>query len=335
MRARSDVATFSPMKYVRIALSVACLIATGCLATEHPVEPAALGVVSNTSALLAVIDQPGPIAFSTIESADWSVDRSGLINLDHPKAKAAKLNDGLEPIKVFFHVVEHPTKGMYIVDTGVDRALRDDKENAGLSGMAANVFGVDRMKVELPLADYLEKRRVPLAGVLLTHMHADHIAGVRDVPHGTPIYAGPQEATTRAFMNVFTQSLTDRLFEKQGPIHELAFRADPSKRFEGVLDLFGDGSLWALHVPGHTPGSVAYVARTKQGPVLMTGDTCHTAWGWNNGVEPGSFTVDRKSNIVSLQRLRRLAREHPAMVVRLGHQWLGPAPSPSAATAAR
>jgi hypothetical protein len=55
----------------------------------------------------------------------------------------------------------------------------------------------------------------------------------------------------------------------------------------------------------------------------MTGDTCHTAWGWNNDVEPGSFTMDRKQNIVSLERLRRLAREHPAMAVRLGHQWLG------------
>jgi glyoxylase-like metal-dependent hydrolase (beta-lactamase superfamily II) len=318
------------MKLARIAFVLSCLIAAGCLATDHPVQPATFGVVSNTSALLAVIDQPGPIKFETVESADWSVDRSGLINLDNPKAKAAQLKDQLEPIQLFFHVIEHPTKGLYIVDTGAERALRDDREHAGLSGFAAKVFGIDRMKVVLPLGDYLAQKKTPLAGVLLTHMHADHIAGVRDVPAGTPIYVGPHEATTRAFMNVFTQSLTDRIFEKQGPIHELAFRPDPNKRFEGVLDLLGDGSLWALWVPGHTPGSVAYLARTTQGPVLMTGDTCHTAWGWNNDVEPGSFTTDRKQNIVSLERLRRLAREHPAMAVRLGHQWLG---SPAATVA--
>jgi len=34
--------------------------------------------------------------------------------------------------------------------------------------------------------------------------------------------------------------------------------ADPSGLFAGVLDVFGDGSFWALWVPGHTPGSTAY-----------------------------------------------------------------------------
>ena len=320
------------MMRLRLIFALACLPAwVGCLATDHKVEPAKLGTASRTSAMLAVIDQPGPIAFETVASADWSVDRSGLINLDNAKAKAAGLKDGLEPIQLFFHAVEHPTKGLFIVDTGAERALRDDPEHAGLSGMAANAFGVDRMKVKVPLADYLAKRGKPLAGVLLTHMHADHIAGTPDVPAGTPIYAGPHEATSRAFMNVFTQSLTDKLFAKQGPISELAFSPDPDQRFDGVIDLFGDGSLWALYVPGHTPGSVAYVARTTSGPVLMTGDTCHTAWGWNNDVEPGSFTTDRPANIESLARLRRLVREHPAIAVRLGHQSL----QPSAPTAQR
>jgi N-acyl homoserine lactone hydrolase len=312
------------MKLVRLAFLFTFVSASvACIATDHAVEPAKLGVARSTSSMLAVIDQPGPISFETVESADWSVDRSGLINLDHPKAKAAKLEDELEPIELFFHALEHPSKGLFIVDTGAERALRDDKEHAGLSGMAANAFGVDRMKVKVPLADYLAKRGKPLAGVLLTHMHADHIAGIPDVPPGTAIYVGPHEATSRAIMNVFTQSLTDRLFAKQGPIRELAFAPDPDKRFDGVIDLFGDGSVWALYVPGHTLGSVAYLARTTSGPVLMTGDTCHTAWGWNNDVEPGSFTTDRNGNIASLARLRRLVREHPGVTVRLGHQWLG------------
>jgi glyoxylase-like metal-dependent hydrolase (beta-lactamase superfamily II) len=89
-----------------------------------------------------------------------------------------------------------------------------------------------------------------------------------------------------------------------------------------VLDVFGDGSLWALWTPGHTPGSTAYLARTTTGPVLFTGDTCHTAWGWHNQVEPGSFTADHARNAESLGRLEALVREHPQIDVRLGHQYL-------------
>ena len=90
--------------------------------------------------------------------------------------------------------------------------------------------------------------------------------------------------------------------------------------FDGVIDVFGDGSLWALYVPGHTPGSTAFLARTPNGPVLMTGDTCHTRWGWEHDVEPGSFTADHEANARNLARLRRLAAEHPTIDVRLGHQ---------------
>ena len=97
-------------------------------------------------------------------------------------------------------------------------------------------------------------------------------------------------------------------------------QADPSGRFAGVLDLFGDGSLFAILVPGHTAGSVAYLARTPRGPVLFTGDTSHTRWGWEHDVEPGEFTADRPKNAESLKRLRALVAEHPAIDVRLGHQ---------------
>lgn len=46
-----------------------------------------------------------------------------------------------------------------------------------------------------------------------------------------------------------------------------------------VVDIFVDGSAFAISVPGHTPGSTAYVLRATKGPILLTGETCHTRWG--------------------------------------------------------
>jgi N-acyl homoserine lactone hydrolase len=158
--------------------------------------------------------------------------------------------------------------------------------------------------------------------VLLTHLHADHVSGMPDVPRGTPIYLGPQEAKARGMLNALSQGLTDRLLEGHSPISEWQFHPDPDARFDGVIDVFGDGSLWAIHVPGHTAGSTAYLARTAQGPVLMVGDTSHTAWGWKNSVEPGTFTADQTRNAEQIKRLQALAAEHPRLSVRLGHQSL-------------
>jgi glyoxylase-like metal-dependent hydrolase (beta-lactamase superfamily II) len=96
----------------------------------------------------------------------------------------------------------------------------------------------------------------------------------------------------------------------------------PDGTFAGVSDVLGDGSLWGIWVPGHTPGSVAFLARTPGGPVLLTGDACHTAWGWKNGVAPGTFSDDVEGSADSLARLEAFVARHPKVEVRLGHQEL-------------
>ncbi len=189
-------------------------------------------------------------------------------------------------------------------------------------------MNVEALRVTVPLGAWLAGQREPLRGVLFTHLHLDHIWGAPDLPPGTPLYTGPGEGAARKFDHLFVQGLTDDLLEGQKELREWAFGADPDGRFAGVLDVFGDGSVWALWTPGHTPGSTAYLVRTPEGPVLFTGDTCHTRWGWEHGVPPGSFTADRAANQRALDALRRLAAEHPRMRVVLGHQPLAP-PAPA------
>jgi N-acyl homoserine lactone hydrolase len=176
------------------------------------------------------------------------------------------------------------------------------------------------MRVKVDLASWLARQQQPLAGVFLTHLHLDHVLGLPDVPRGTPLFVGPGEARASGFMNVFTRSTTDRALGGHAPLSEWRFSPDPTGRFSGVIDVLGDGSIWALHVPGHTPGSTAYLARTPAGPVLFAGDACHTAFGWEHGVEPGTFSADQPESRKSLAALEALAARHPELDVRLGHQ---------------
>jgi glyoxylase-like metal-dependent hydrolase (beta-lactamase superfamily II) len=245
------------------------------------------------------------------------------VNLDHPAARAAGLADGLEPIQVFFHALRHPTRGLFLVDTGIERAMRDRPEEAAVRGIAYSQMHMERMQIHAPLGDWLAAHPEPVRGVFLTHLHLDHLTGMADVPAGTPVYAGPGEAAERGFLQMFLRPNIDRALAGKGPLSEWPFAAgpvQPGEAFQGLVDVLGDGTVWALWVPGHTSGSTAYLVRTPRGPVLLTGDACHTRWGWDHGVEPGSYSSDQPQSAGSLARLRSLAAEHPAIEVRPGHQ---------------
>jgi glyoxylase-like metal-dependent hydrolase (beta-lactamase superfamily II) len=300
-------------------LAALALLATGCVVTHHATTPSALGVARSSDELLAVLDRPGPIALASVESADWEVPLSGLLNLEHPRAKAAGLVDRLEPIVVWLHVIEHPDRGTFIVDTGVERAVHDP-ERAAVRGLVADFMKIDeKLVVRTDLASFLEQRG-PIAGVFLTHLHLDHVMGMPDVPRRTPIYTGPGETAPRSMQNLVMGPNFERLLEGHVPLSEWKFAHDPAGRFDGLIDVFGDGSVWAIWVPGHTPGSTAYLVRTARGPVLLTGDASHTRWGWENDVEPGTYSLDPEQSAASFRRLREFAVAHPSVEVRVGHQ---------------
>ncbi len=264
------------------------------------------------AALEAVVDTPGPLVVETVVGADWEVARSGLLNLDDPKAKKAQLVDGPEPIVIALHAVHHPTEGLYLIDTGVERALRDDPKHAALGGIVARVMGADKIRVRTDTASFVASQKEPVKGVFLTHMHPDHISGMRDVPNTATLYTGPGESAEKHLTNFLVRSMTDAALEGKGPLHEWRTTRGADGASPGVVDVFGDGSLWALPVPGHTDGSTAYLARTPEGLVLFTGDACHTTWGWDNDVAPGTFSSDQKQSQASLDMLRAAPEDRRA-----------------------
>jgi glyoxylase-like metal-dependent hydrolase (beta-lactamase superfamily II) len=313
-----------PMKQsLARSLSLAILLAglgAGCATSTHQTTPASLGKPVSAEEMERLLDHPGPVELKSVASVDWSVSLGGLLNLDSPKAKEAGIKDRDEPIQIYAHILRHPTQGFYMVDTGVSKKLVDAPSEAGVSWGVRKGMHLDRMKYRQWTHEAIEAEKAPLKGVFLTHMHIDHISGMPDVPNDTPIYTGPGEAEDSHWFNAVVQSTTNHLLEGKGPLQEFRFSPDPSGRFEGILDLFGDGSVFAIRSTGHTAGSVAYVVRTPSGPVLLTGDTCHTRWGWESSVEPGGFTVDREKNLKNLLALKALVARHPGMAVRLGHQ---------------
>lgn len=287
-------------------------------------EKSPVGSPTTLAAMESVLDRPGPIEIETIVSADWQVPLSGLLNLDAPAARHARLADRSEPIEVYVHVLRHPARGTFLIDTGVARQVLAEPEAFGIHRLMRRLAGLDGMRVRQSAEDVAGPLGKDLQGVFFTHLHIDHILGLPAIPPRVPLYVGREEGTARAFQNLFVRGVTDALLEGKAPLQEWPFSGDPESALSSVVDIFGDGSAYALNVPGHTPGSTAYVVRTPSGPVLLAGDTCHTRWGWENSVEPGSYTADQALNRRSLLALKGLAERHPTLQVRLGHQPMAP-----------
>ena len=106
----------SSTRLVSSLLLAASLALGGCAASSHAIQPSALGSARSSAALLAVVDQPGPIVVETVNSTEWAVSRAGLINLESKKAIDAGFTDSDEPIQIYFHVLRHPTRGTFLVD---------------------------------------------------------------------------------------------------------------------------------------------------------------------------------------------------------------------------
>ena len=117
--------------------------------------------------------------------------------------------------------------------------------------------------------------------VVLSHLHADHIAGLRDFP-AAEIHVRPEAAAfvrslrgIRAVRAGFVPSLLpDDVAERLRPVERRITLPDGLAPFRDGFDVLG---LAALPLPGHAPGHIGlYLEPTDGPPTLLAADAAWT-----------------------------------------------------------
>ena len=263
-----------------------------------------------------------PINFQRIKSADWAVEREGLINLKDPRSIEKKITNGKEAISIYFYNIEHPIFGRYMIDSGISSIFTKDKKEWPINSIVQKFMNTDELKIIQTTSDFNKTQSKKLEGIFLTHMHIDHILGLRDLSSEIPIYTGKNEAHSKSFQNIIVSGTTDNLLEGKINLKEFEFSNFNNELGLKVLDFFGDNSLLILSVPGHTKGSLAFIVNSTTGSHLILGDTCHTKFGWEENVIPGKYPEDPDLNRKSLTQLKNISIKYPNLKIYPGHQSL-------------
>ena len=216
-------------------------------------------------------------------------------------------------LPVWVGVIEHPEHGTTLVDAGLGARNRAGEE-------PGFPFSFLEMKVPEGVTVMEQLGAVP-DRVLLTHIHYDHVGGLFDMP-GTEVWLTEADwsaaaTETGAFP---TRELSDIVRFQRVALEE--------KGVEQVLgrpafDVLGDGTIWYLSLPGHTPGSAAVLVRAEGDPWLFIGDTAWVDDHLEDAERPflTSLLVDasRRDLRKSLAWARELKASCPDLRVVAGH----------------
>jgi glyoxylase-like metal-dependent hydrolase (beta-lactamase superfamily II) len=236
------------------------------------------------------------------------------------------------PISVF--VLEH-RDGLVLFDTGLDPAISSDPNY--ISSAVGRFFLRKVFRLRIGPEDSLSRNLERLAfspsdvrKVVFSHLHFDHIGGIREVSPQAELLVSQKEWLQLAKRHPERDWILREHIElpntRWRQVEFVRTDEEVLAAFGVSHDVMGDGSMVLLPTPGHTPGSMSLLVRSAgHPPLLFVGDLTYDPELLMRDQVPGVYS-DRAELKASFAKVRALKEVLPDLLVLGSHD-------PAAATA--
>ena len=189
------------------------------------------------------------------------------------------------------YLIRH--KDHYLLwDSGLPAALaQKPADNAQLTARLSSTLADQLKRLNLTPAD------IDVVGI--SHSHFDHTGQAAVFPNARLVVGKGDFEQTVGKDDPF------------GPWRRAGAKVDQATK---DVDIFGDGSVIAMHTPGHTPNHLVLLVKLASGPVLLSGDQYHFTEAVKNRGVP-SFNINRADTLASHDRFDRIAANTKAKVI--------------------
>ena len=284
------------MRNLIVGLLAATALATSACGTSKPEAQNEAPPVANAAAPASPDQKP-------IDLRSPASGTTSIVRIDCGSIDAADFSKVFSDRNVYPPGHRNLASSCYLVthngqrllwDTGLDAALKGTKKEIG-NGLTVSM----KMTVPEQLAVLgLKPADVNMVGI--SHNHADHVGQLPEFVN-KPLLVGKPDFDGAAG-------------KEDDPFVAWRGANKPVTPLVGDYDVFGDGNVIALFLPGHTPGHYGLLVKLKSGPVLISGDTVHAREAYKLKAVP-TFNTDRNQSLQSMERMEKIAKDTGAKIV--------------------